>query len=384
MNNRMKELDLQVLDLELNLLGAVTELKSLLWPKNYSGYASFELWAPITEKNKELLKEDRILWDSDSDTACIIEIIDSQKLEDNTLLMNIKGRTLEKILEDRIVWGTYSASNERPNDTVKNLIIQNCIEPVDKNRKIPFLEIGNCSLTNELNKKSYQKTGGNLYDAIKEKLDVYNLGFEIQLDVVNKKLFFNILESIDRTIGNEYNNDVVLFSSDLEDILQSNYYMNKTEYKNVALVSGEVLESGGTRKVIAGDTIASGFERREKWVDARDIQSTMTTDDGETIELSEEEVNERLYARGEEKLSENRKSESYSAAIRNFGTTNYIYGEDYKVGDWVTIIDERLGVTLNAQISGIEEKFENKYDLTIMFGYDTMSLSKKVAKIREN
>lgn len=383
MGRAVDDLDLQVLDKELNLLGSVTQLSSLILPKNLSGFGTFNLKVPITDNNKELLKEDRIIWDGGDFTA-EIENIDSELQENGISVMVLKGRTLEKLLLERVVFGTYSATKERPNDSVKNLVIQNCISPVDEKRKMPLLEIGNCELENPLEESAYQKTGGLVYNAVKDKLESYGLGFEIKVDVENKKYLFSIIEGKDRTQNNTLGNEPVIFSSDLEDILKSNYHMNKIEYANVAIVSGEALESGVTRKVISGDADASGYDRKEIWVDARDIQSESTADDGTVVVLTEEQVIDALNTRGNEKLSEHKKSETYSATVRTFGTTNFVYKVDYDIGDRITIVDEDLGVEIDAQITGIEETFEEDYDFTIKFGYETMKMLEKVNKTRSS
>ena len=156
MSRSVADLDLQVLDLNLNILGAVTKLESSILPKTLSGCATFELWVPVTKENNELLKENRIIWDG-GDSACVIEILDKQMEDDGTKMISVKGRTLEKFLLERILWGTFSFTNKNVGEIVSLLLTSNCISPSDEKRKLPLLELGNCEIkSNE--KISYQKT----------------------------------------------------------------------------------------------------------------------------------------------------------------------------------------------------------------------------------
>lgn len=89
-------------------------------------------------------------------------------------------------------------------------------------------------------------------------------------------------------------------------------------------------------------------QRREIYIDARDLQS-----DGDPDKpLTAEEYAALLTNRGREKLAEHQLVQSFAATVRDRGAT-YVLGEDYQLGDTITVIDDKLGVTANAVVQGV-------------------------------
>nr|CAI9751657.1 minor tail protein [uncultured phage] len=120
-------------------IGEVNQYDSLIWPDKFNGYASFELWAPITEENSEYFKKGNILW-CGGDNAAVVEIVKSTIDDKGTKTFNVKGRTLEMFFTTRIIWGTYNASNKYASTAMYEVVNQNCVNPTNVNRKIPYLE----------------------------------------------------------------------------------------------------------------------------------------------------------------------------------------------------------------------------------------------------
>ena len=207
---------------------------------------------------------------------------------------------------------------------------------------------------------------------------IADIGFNILFRPKEKKLIFEVIEGVDRTVE-QSDVDPVEFSTDLEDILSSSYYTNDEDKKNVALIFGEGEGVERTRQV-AGDDSAQGFGRRELFIDARDLQSETTNDDGETVTLTQEEYNQTLISRGDNKLSEYRIVESFEAKIRVFGNIQYEFGVDYNKGDKVTVRDRQLNVVVSARITEVEEDFGNEYELTLTFGYSYPTIMQKVKR----
>lgn len=87
--------------------------------------------------------------------------------------------------------------------------------------------------------------------------------------------------------------------------------------------------------------------RRELYIDARDIQSDSDPDNP----LTPEQYAAVLTTRGNEKLSEHQLVQSFSVNVRDRGAT-YTLGEDYQLGDTITVIDEKLNVTVDAVVQG--------------------------------
>lgn len=367
---------LRVFDLNtFDEIGEINVFETFIWPTAFNAYSTFELWAPVNDENKELLKDGNIIWPDGSETAGVIEIVNPDKNDKGVLRFNIKGRTLESLLTRRIIWGTYNkTTKEYPSTIIRELVNESAINVADEKRKLPFLELADDPLVGE--KITYQKTGGELYEAINKLATEASIGFKVVFDPRNKRMIFQVLKGVDRTYGNENDIEPIILDSDLQDILTSNYYRNSQDYKNIALVAGE--DSGDARKkVIVGSEDVSGFDRREAYIDARDLQSETTT--GETTSLTDEEYNELLIQRGNEKLSELKVTETFEASLRITGS-QYEFGKDYFVGDIVTAVDRDLGVIVDAQISAAQEEFNGKYNLTITVGYSYPTLYKKIKR----
>ena len=354
-------------------IGEVNQCSSLIWPDKFNGYASFELWAPITDENSEYFKKGNILW-CGGDNAAVIEIVKSTIDDKGTKTFNVKGRTLEMLLTTRIIWGTYNASNKYASTIMYEIVNQNCVNPTNTSRKIPYLE---CAEDKQLGgKMSIQKTGGEVYDVLTTIASNKDLGFNVLFRPKEKKLIFEVVAGVDRTIEqNEV--DPVEFSTDLEDILSSSYYTNNQDEKSVAFIQGEGV---GTSRIsqISGNNELEGFNRKELYVDARDIQSEFTNEDGTTTTLTPEEYDAALVNRGNDKLAECKTTETFEAQIRVFGDVQYEFGVDYNKGDKVTVRDKQLGVVVSARITEVEEDFDDEYALVLTFGYSYPTLMQKV------
>lgn len=372
------EKQIQILVFEVNdttfdSIGEVNQYESLIWPDKFNGFGTFELWAPITDENSQYFKKGNILW-CGGDNAAVVEIVKSEIDENGTKTYNVKGRTLEMLLTTRIIWGTYNAANKDASTAMYEIVNQNCVNPSNANRKIPYLK-----LAEDLKfggKITYQKTGGEVYDSLSTIASTYDLGFSVLFKPKTKELIFEVVEGVDRTVE-QSTNDPVEFSTELEDLLSSSYYTNDQDVKNVAFVQGE--GSGSSRKsVISGEADSKGFGRRELYVDARDLQSTSVDENGEEQSLSPAEYTQVLTQRGDDKLSECKTTETFEAQIRVFGDVQYEFGVDYKKGDKVTVRDNQLNVVVSARITEVQEEFDDEYALVLTFGYSYPTIMQKV------
>ena len=163
----LKSLDIYVYKLDDNgtfdSLGEINKYTSLIWPDKFNGYTSFELNAPVTPENRNLIKKGNIIW-CGGNNACIIEIIQSDMNENGQKTYKVKGRTLEMLLTTRIIWGTYNCVGKYSSTAMYEIVDKQCVNPTDSYRKIPFLE---CAEDKQLGKIiSFQKTGGEVYIVI--------------------------------------------------------------------------------------------------------------------------------------------------------------------------------------------------------------------------
>lgn len=375
----LKNVEIQVFKLDnetFEPIGGINQFTSLMWPDKFNGYATFELSAPATPENKMLLKKGNILW-CGGDVAAKIEIINYDKNEDGEKVFKIKGRTLEQLLTTRIIWGTYNCVSKSSSTAMYEIVNSQCVNPTALYRKIPFLE---CAEDEQIGKIiSFQKTGGEVYDAIESISKDSDLGFDVLFRPKEKKLIFKVTKGVDRTLTTESGDGskLVFFSTELEDIISSSYYTNNQDEKNLAYVAGE--GEGISRKyIISGNSASTGFERKELYVDARDTQSVYKDTDGNEHTLLDDDYNDLLNDRGIEKLSSCVSIETFEASMRMVGNIQYVYGVDYYKGDTVTIQDDEIGIKVLAKITEVSENFDDEYELEITFGYSYPTLIEKI------
>ena len=250
----------------------------------------------------------------------------------------VTGRSLESILERRIIWGQKVLTGNLQ-DAIETLLNESIISPSITERKIDnfIFEPSTDPRVTELTIDA-QFTGDDLYVVIKKLCQSNNLGFKIVLND-NNQFVFSLYAGTDRTY-NQNINPYVVFSPKFENIINSNYFISKANLKNVTLVAGE--GEGVSRKTTTVGS-GSGLNRRELFTDARDISSDV---DGGT--LTNEQYIEKLKARGNEKLSEHTVKTTFEGEVE--ATRLFKYGEDFFVGDIVQIANE-YGHEATAHIS---------------------------------
>ena len=120
----------------------------------------------------------------------------------------------------------------------------------------------------------------------------------------------------------------------------------------------------------------TGLSRRELFIDARDLQSQQ--EGGQA--LTPEEYAGVLTTRGLEKLAENQLIRSFTAQVRTRDAT-YQYGRDFFLGDRITVTDERLGLTVDAQVMAAQYSVSREGEtLTLTLGYSQPTVYEKLAR----
>ena len=120
----------------------------------------------------------------------------------------------------------------------------------------------------------------------------------------------------------------------------------------------------------------TGLSRRELFIDARDLQSDSDPDNP----LTAEEYAALLLNRGKQKLAANQLVRSFAAEVRTNDPT-YPYGVDFQLGDTITVADERLGITVDAVVQGVERSVSASGEsLTLTLGYGQPTIFDKLKR----
>lgn len=322
-------MDLLVLNKSLDVIAIVDVYESIIWTERYYEYGDFELYTAMTQDILNYIKTDNYIQRVGSDRVMIIEEIRIDTDSDTGNHITVTGRSLESILDRRVVWSQTTISGNLQNG-LKKLINENIISPSKEERKISnfiFKDSTDSQITGLTVEAQY--TGDNLYDVISKVCEEKSVGFKVSLNE-NKQFVFELYAGADRSYE-QTNYPYVVFSPNFDNIVNSNYLESKENLKNVALVGGE--GEGTARKYLAiGNT--SGLDRRELFVDARDISSE--GEDGQT--LTTEQYNELLKQRGNEYLADYTDLVSFEGAVET--NIMYKYGVDFFDGDVVQIANE--------------------------------------------
>lgn len=363
--SNMGNMRMEIINHKFERLGVINKFNMIQYNPKYSSIGSFELSCALNEENKSLIVEDNILWIED-EYAGVIQYID--KSSDNEI--KAKGKLLSVVLNWRTVIKTYEA-NKLTTGIFEELVRLNFM--ADDERKIEGFTFINNVIDNTAIR--YQVTGKSLSDIFQPLSETYDIGYEVYLNMEEKAFEFTLFRGKDLTIGNKDGNKPVIFGTDFNNILKSEYVSDNNNYRNVAYVAGE--GEGENRVVVeVKQTESAGFFRREIVVDARDIQKANSIS-----RMTDEEYNELLQQRGKEKLSEFRKVESYDAELMSDARTGFVYGKDYFLGDTVSVVDKNLGVILSAKITEVTVTFaEDGYTVEPTFGFGLPTLYDKLKK----
>lgn len=339
-----------ILDDNFNAIKIVDAFDTFIWTERYSGYGDFELDIPIEKDILTYIKDGYYVVIPESNAAMIIEDIQINDETDDEPLLQVTGRSLESILDRRIVWDQTEVKDTFQ-DIILKILNDSIINPTDSNRKIENFTFKSINDSN-VNSDEYdtQFTGDNVYDVVQVLCNATSVGFRVYLTDDNK-FEFSLYNGVDRSYSQD-TNPYVVFSPEFDNLLKSSYLESSKNLKTVTKVAGE---GQGTERITvtveSSNGAGSGLNRRELFTDAKDITQTSSDENGhqKTLDL-ETEYKPLLRERGTEKLSECVTVKAFDGSIEP--NTTFILGKDYLLGDIVQIKD-RYGIEAKARITEI-------------------------------
>ncbi len=311
-----------VLNDQFQTIDIIDAYESAIWTDRYDSYGDFEIYAPFSLELLNKVKQDYYLTTLDSEHVMIIEGIEISSDSETGNRLRITGRSLESILDRRIIWQQTSYTGNLQN-AIYNMLYYSMINPAIADRRIPNF-VFESSTDPRITALTIEEehTGDNIYDVISELCQRNYIGYKITLNSSNQfvfKLYMGEDRSYDQ-IANPY----VVFSPNYENIINSNYVDSTEIMKNITLVAGE--DSGQQRRTITVGS-GSGLTRRELFTDARDIQSEKVSN-----------YDEALRQRGLQNLIDNSRTVSFEGEVD--ATRMFVYGEDFFMGDIIQISNE--------------------------------------------
>lgn len=350
---------------DMQKVGIIADYESFIYSPSFYEVGAFEMYININKQYTEELKLNNIIQiDDDKEKAMFIThrslpLNDSGK-SGETLF--IKGLTLDGLTTRRNIVpkinDSFMAIRGTQEHILKQFVYQNMINAEDKRRNIQGLRL---SSNKGLGKEDrWRGRFENLAEKLNEISLYSNLGWSIDFDSHNKEFIFDVKPGVDRRLDNTERSPVI-FELSFGNILSREYTEDITNSANAVYVGGPgELEE----KLIQQVGSSSGFERIELYQEHSQVESIT-----------------ELKSLGEQTLKELEEIQSFNAVVNPRGS--YEYGVDYKLGDYVTVIDKELNIRVDTQIVAVKEINECLNGVEISLGKQPpkpMDLIKKKLK----
>lgn len=348
----MVNMDVTVRDDNFNVVGIIDDYESIIWTERYNTPGDFQLYGPLDSTIANYCKVGYFVNIPNSDVTMIIEKISAEDNPKQSSKITVTGRSIESILDRRIIWGqeVFLGSNNLVQDAIYTIINDHVISPAVTQRAIPnfsFKENDDPAFL-EMTFAEIQYDGDNVLDVISKLCQTFDIGFRILNS--GSSFTFMLFNGVNRSADqSEY--PVITFSEEYDNIVESRFDIDKTPYKNVALVDGEVDQNTQVKfRVVAGDEMAEGLDRYEMKVESG-LSSSYTegTYPGQqkTKQYSASEYASMVMHRGTEELEKVKDIYKVDGKIEPDGLK---YGVDYYVGDTMQYIGV-FGISTKVRIT---------------------------------
>ena len=383
-------IDVYVLNTNFEVVGVIDTYESFIWTDRWNSYGDFELYTSFDQNILNLCQQNYYLHINQSEHTMIIEGIEVETDAETGVKLRVTGRSLESILDRRIVWTqTTVAANTKFETAIKNLMDKafrtsgvapdpgtsggnRTISDARKMTNLVFEASGDSYIDGILVEKT-QYTGDVIYDILLQMCEDVNntIGWQVTLDSDNHFVFklktgkdrsyqqtgyektmdtvfvsgktyyeynsttheYVVTQDVTKQKNKDYYEKVdilpyVIFSPDFDNIINTDYLDSTEPMKNVTLVAGE--GEGSSRKTLIVGS-ASDLERRELFTDARDLRY-------EDYGSNASRYNQALKTRGLNKLTENSRMQSYEGQVE--ASRQFVFGRDFFLGDIVQMSNE--------------------------------------------
>ncbi len=321
----------------LTLLAVIDAYEAIEWTRRWRGAGAWQAAISRHATGAEALREGRFISLPRRGQHLIgrIEVIEGQLTEEGEISENwiVSGREAGAILQDRICLhatdsgtGYDEQAGVTAETAMRHYVAVNAITPADPARAIPGLSLAEVD----------QGRGGAVsararFQSLPEILESLclqsGLGWQIDYDFTEREFVFDCREGRDRTAE-------ILLSPRLGNCLIAGYRACLSDAPTTAIVAGQ---GEAAERTVVEVAPATGWARRELFVDARDLDAP-----------------EKLVIRGEERLAE--RGETTTLEVEYVPTATYRYMTDFDLGDIISA--EYPGVcTMQARIVAVTEQY---------------------------
>ena len=361
-----------VLNEAMEPIGVIGVVNTLIWTRRYYKPGIFELHFPA--KYYDLVRKGygKYVYRTDRDELGVIRernFTESDKAQKTAFA---KGYFAEELLNNRVINDNYNMSGILE-DVSRDIVDTYCISSGSA-RKIQNLELGTRKgIGSSLR---LQVTGANVGEQLYTTEQSQGMSHRLVYSYEDNTLEFEVWQGLDRTDTQDVNSWAT-FSDSFRNIRDAVYNQDETNYKNVAYVAGA--GEGSSRTIVEVDIRTDpSEERREIWVDARDLQKTYTSG-GTQVTYTDAQYRELLRQRGLDKLTQFAQIETVNSDVDP--AANLVYGKDYDLGDLCTYRYSDVNIEMSKRITEVTETIEgSRRTLALTFGIDKASDIRQVIK----
>lgn len=347
----------------LERVGVVQEFTSLQWLRRYKRPGEFGLTVRSDSAACALLVAENLVVKGDE--AGIIEDITIERDENNVEMYTARGRFLPAYLARRIMATVYMVTATPRN--LMRMIVYN--ETSDSGREIAGFVAEAVDASDTDAEIVYKEAYKNVLEQINALADAYDVGFRVVFDAPD--LRFEVYRGLDRTEDQDVNPRAI-FSPSFGNLKSPVRELSTVDAKNYAYVRAVYSAEGVTYPTGWTVGTASGAERREMFIDIGDI----TADSGGTP-LTEAQRQAVMESAGRAALI----AQVDALAGEIVPNGNLVYKTDYDLGDTVTIRVDDWGLRVNAQITEVNEIYEDDgYKIVPTLGYGVPSYMEQIKR----
>lgn len=290
----------------------------------YNDIGKLIIVAPVNDYNIKMLKVGNMLFDTDRNITFII-VNTKHDTDENRITAN--GYTANWLLNKRCIASEYHMTG-----------IESGVYDI-VNANIRGLSRVSTAATEGLTEATDNIFhGGQILDEIMPFLEEKGLGQKMIWNHEELNHTFKVIKGTDLTSGIH----AVVFSEEQGSAKELVINEDDSTLKNVAFVTGTL--SNDTEFVIEVGTM-TGDERRELWLD-----TNIRQEDEET----EEDCKARAVAYATMELGKRIRRQSFSVSIDSAE-----FGVVYNLGDIVSCVSVRFGVSFNARITGVKYRMDS-------------------------
>lgn len=331
-------MNVYILDASYKTVAMIDSFAHLIWSERYNEYGNFELSVYQNTRDLDKIRIGHYVSIDISKTYMIVESIDTSSDTESGISVLLSGRTLESILDRRIIWN-YTGWSGSFQSLVKALLDRNVIDPSDDKRKIQnfeFRESTNPFLKNSSIKA--QLRGDILYEYLEKECKARDIGFRVY-PLLDGGFYFELYYGIDRSYE-QNSRPAVVFSPDYENLLNSRHFVSDEKVKNVALVEGN-----GWLIPVYYAGAGTGLDRRETYIES---SASATDENGEDIPISD--LLDIMELEGYDKLAETRDNEVVDGSVAE--NYQFQFGKDFQLGDIVQVVTD-LGKSFVSRVTEV-------------------------------